>query len=93
MEPSVGIEPTTSSLPMTCSTTELQGRAFRISLSRVLLFVACLTYRIVRLAFSREDSKPCFQPILGFKWASASQAGRSHGLLSRALSYKTVENA
>ncbi len=26
MEPSVGIEPTTSSLPMTCSTTELQGQ-------------------------------------------------------------------
>jgi hypothetical protein len=26
VEPSVGIEPTTSSLPMTCSTTELQGR-------------------------------------------------------------------
>ena len=33
LEPSVGIEPTTSSLPMTCSTTELQGRAptFRVA--------------------------------------------------------------
>ncbi len=29
LEPSVGIEPTASSLPMTCSTTELQGRCGR----------------------------------------------------------------